>query len=75
MEQAWVCPAGEPTTYDLHVGNVGLVKSTSVEQTARDLFDEYVAISKASVGRASGEQVTLMADGEVIMEYIPGEVE
>jgi hypothetical protein len=55
--------------YDLVVSNIGLVRSTSVKQAALDLYNEYVSQSKLSTGRAAGENVTLMEDGEPIKEF------
>lgn len=53
--------------YDVIVGNVGTVYSGSDEAEARSKFDSYVGVSR---GRAAGEDVTLMRDGESIAEYV-----
>lgn len=57
--------------YQVIVGNIGTVYSGNTEQTACDIFDEYVKMSQAPYGRASGESVTLMMDGEVALGHTP----
>ena len=57
--------------YQLIVGNIGTVLETEDEPTASENYSAYVQISQSTHGRASGEQVTLMMNGEPIMEYIP----
>lgn len=51
------------------VGNVGTVYHGTSEQAARDDYAEYVHISRRGCGRAAGESVTLLRDGEPVQEY------
>lgn len=53
------------------VGNIGMVYSGTSPEQAGIAFDEYVKQSKAGVGRAAGEPVTIMADGSITQEYNP----
>ena len=50
------------------VGNVGAVYEGSDKLTACECFEEYSALSRNGVGRASGEAVTLFKDGEIVEE-------
>lgn len=54
--------------YEVNVGNIGNI-SCSSKSEALSRFDEYVRQSKASSGRASGEDVVLLKNGEIIREY------
>jgi hypothetical protein len=55
--------------YDVIVGNIGYAMQTFSRAVADRSFDIYVEQSKTNYGRASGEDVTLMQDGEPIREY------
>lgn len=55
--------------FEVIVGNIGLVYSGNSQHTAVARFDNYVANSKADVGRAAGESVYLMQDGQPINEH------
>ena len=59
-------------TYEVIVSNWGCVYSGPTTDTANAYFDDYVSVSKAGRGRAGGESVTLMCDGEPVREYSPG---
>lgn len=48
------------TEYQVIVGNVGTVYSGKNKVKAEKTYDTYKAISIAGVGRAGGEDVTLM---------------
>lgn len=50
--------------YEVIVGNIGTVTRTENEYEALQVFTEYVEQSNHPFGRASGEEVTLMKDGE-----------
>ncbi len=55
--------------YKLYVSNIGLVKETNDRE---DIFIEYLSYVldvDDDIGRASGETVTLMEDGEILKEY------
>lgn len=57
--------------YHVVVGNLGTVYSGCSGGRARELYDAYVTDSKAGIGRASGEPVTLFCDEAITQEY-PG---
>lgn len=59
------------TQWQVVVGNVGTVFDGGNGFEARQEYAEYVAISKAPHGRASGEEVVLFRDGEIELEYQP----
>lgn len=61
-------------SYEVIVGNIGCVYHGDSLRMARRCFSEYMRKSKAGYGRAGGESVTLMRDGEPIKEHI-GEVD
>jgi hypothetical protein len=54
--------------YDVIVGNVGTVYRGNSEKDARAIFRDYVGAAQTDRGRASGEAVTLMRDGDIIEE-------
>jgi hypothetical protein len=57
--------------YEVIVGNIGIVvTATSNKKRAEKEYDEYVVLSKLPHGRASGESVILMENGEPTKEYI-----
>lgn len=51
------------------VGNVGTVYTGESEEEARDTFKHYVDVSAGDMGRAAGEPVYLLCDGEPVEEY------
>jgi hypothetical protein len=55
--------------YEVIVGNIGTVVSTHDLEDARSTFNVYVEQSKSGRGRAAGEPVTLMKDGEMMKEF------
>lgn len=57
--------------YEVIVGNIGKVFEGPNGFEARKNFNTYVGQSKRQVGRASGEQVSLWKDGDILEEYIP----
>lgn len=56
--------------YEILVGNIGTVHSGPVLREAERLFVHYRKQSESGSGRASGENVTLLRDGEILDEYI-----
>lgn len=56
--------------YQVIVSNIGTVYDGNDEQEAKGAYDEYRTNSELAMGRAAGEDVTLMADGEPLVEYI-----
>lgn len=59
--------------YELIVGNVGTVLRTKNGALARVEYGRWRRESNARFGRASGEPVTLMRDGDVLFEHSPQE--
>ena len=55
--------------YQVIVGNVGTVYSGPSKRMARREYTAYVRISKAGVGRAGDENVTLMTDEDILDEF------
>lgn len=56
--------------YEITVGNIGTVYVGFNKITALDTFQEYVSRSKTNVGRAGGESVTMLKNGEIAKEYV-----
>jgi hypothetical protein len=59
--------------HEIIVGNIGTVYSGNIAADAGKVYREYVLSSAAatsSSGRAAGEDVTWMRDGEVFREFI-----
>jgi hypothetical protein len=55
--------------FEVIVGNIGSVHEGGNERKARKHYDAYVLLSILGYGRASGERVTLLKDGEIISEH------
>lgn len=58
-------------TYEVAVGNVGIVYSGNKQVDARAAYSAYVRESKAGRGRAAHEGVSLFRDGELVLDYTP----
>jgi hypothetical protein len=58
----------EKSEYVVNVGNIGNIPEGTYSEALKT-FNEYVKQSKAKYGRASGEDVILMKDGEPVKEY------
>jgi hypothetical protein len=56
--------------YQVIVGNIGTVYSGTNLRDARFHARSYVDQSKSNRGRAAGESVTVLKDGEIIEEYL-----
>ena len=56
--------------YLLIVGNIGTVYRGTNGFEAMKQYGQYVALSKAPHGRASGENVTLFCDDEIKREFV-----
>lgn len=63
--------APEPDLYSVIVGNVGTVYAGDEPHEAKRHYAAYVELSRGTTGRAAGEPVTLMKDGEPIQEHQP----
>lgn len=59
------------STHQIIVGNVGTILTTTVHNQAQGAFDDWVLTSKANSGRAAGELVAWLRDGEPYREYQP----
>lgn len=57
-------------TYQVIVGNIGTVLTTDSVKEARHVALIYIKQSSSGVGRAGGEDVTIMCDGGIFSEYI-----
>lgn len=57
-------------TYTVNVGNIGNIDAET-RKAADATFREYAKQSRQGYGRASGETVTLMIDGEPVKEFTP----
>ena len=57
--------------YEVIVGNIGKVYEGGFYQSALDEFKVYEGRSIAGDGKAAGEPVTLLKDGEIMREYAP----
>jgi hypothetical protein len=55
--------------WEVIVGNVGTVFDGTRESAARQTYKDYVIQSKSGNGRAGGEDVTLMKNGEPVNEH------
>jgi hypothetical protein len=58
------------TQYEIIVGNIGTVYTGTNGFEANKTFNQYRSASMSPHGRASGESVTLLKDGEVVREYV-----
>ena len=62
--------------YEVIVGNIGRVyhdnnwNNPNVNMEVLEVFKEYVAMSKSKFGRASGEPVWLLVNGELVDEFL-----
>ena len=57
-------------THEVVVGNVGTVYSGEDAAVASVKYADYRELSEANLGRAAGESVTWLQDGEVYREYV-----
>ncbi len=55
--------------YEVIVSNVGTVYSGTNQRQAIQVYREYLDMVRLSAGRCAGEDVTLMKDDEIEMEY------
>jgi hypothetical protein len=61
----------ETKTFAVIVGNIGTVLETNNTEEAHRMFVDYSHQSRVGYGRAAGEEVTLMTNGEPTL-YTPG---
>lgn len=57
--------------YEVLVGNIGLVHAGPGYAVALGVFNDYKKLSNAGFGRAAGEAVTLLKNGEPLKEFTP----
>jgi len=55
--------------YEVLVGNIGTVYSGGSFKEAQQNYIDYIKKSKANVGKAAGEDVTLLKEGEILKEH------
>lgn len=55
--------------YEVIVGNVGRVFEGTNREEARDMYNNYVKMSKSGKGRPGGEDVVLLCDGVQVKGY------
>jgi len=59
----------QPSHYEVLVGNIGTVYSGPLFKQALQDYGEYKRQSMGGYGRASGEPVTLVKDGEPLYSH------
>ena len=59
--------------FQVIVGNIGTVYDGNNYMQAKCKYTSYVKASRANVGRAAGEPVTLLHNGDIRSEYM-GEI-
>lgn len=69
VQQSATMNPGGLHKYEVIVGNIGTVYSGNNFMQASAKYATYVKQSKSGVGRAGGESVTLMHDGEIRKEH------
>ena len=57
------------TKYEVVVGNVGMVYNGKSKHEAWLVYMDYVGRAVLGIGRAAGEEVTLLKNGKVVMEH------
>lgn len=62
-------PSRAKRRYEVIVGNVGTVYDGTGKTIAKTAYLRYVKVSLSGAGRAGGEGVVLMEDGEIIAEH------
>ena len=58
--------------YEIYVGNIGCVLTTQVRLDAIKCYWDYVSQSMCGYGRATGEDVTMFKDGDILLEHEGG---
>lgn len=57
-------------TYEVIVGNVGIVYTGYCVVESLETYERYVRCSKSGEGRAGYESVVLMRDGVIVAEHV-----
>lgn len=55
--------------YEVIVGNIGTVYDGASMSAASETYRDYVMMSKSERGRAGGESVTMLKDGDIVREH------
>lgn len=55
--------------YQVIVGNIGIIYDGDSYEDAITIYDDYVDASKHKNSRVAGENVTIMQDGDPMVEY------
>ena len=55
--------------YEVIVANIGTVYSGTCRKTAKSIWNGYLKQSKANYGRAGGENVCMMENGEILPSF------
>lgn len=58
-------------TYEVLVGNIGMVYNGGNGKLAKKTFAEYVTQSANNYGRASGEEVAILKNNDILKTYLP----
>ena len=53
----------------VNIGNIGNISCSTLDE-AKTTFNDYVKQSVSGIGRAGGESVFLLIDGEIYQEFI-----
>lgn len=61
---------GEPTKFEVIVGNVGTVYNGTRRHEAMSAYASYRLKSEVGEGRAGNESVALLCNGHVILEHV-----
>lgn len=59
------------TTFEVIVGNIGMVYSGPDKPIAQETYNKYVSLSQNNEGRGGMENVTIFQDGDPILEFVP----
>ena len=60
-------------TYEVTCGNIGTVYSGNLLKEALQTYSEYKRQSLTGIGRAGGEEVTMMKHGDILYGHAPPE--
>jgi hypothetical protein len=55
--------------FEVIVGNIGTVYDGASRKDANTTFNVYVELSQRQTGRAAGENVTMLIDGDIVKEF------
>ena len=64
-----------PDHYELIAGNVGMVYNGNDGEQAHCMFVDYIERSQSGRGRAAWEPITLLKNGEILLDFLPAQTE